>query len=94
MNKKTKTLILFAVMSMGLTYGACVQMKTVNNNGTTVNLTAAQSELKSEILKINEKYNNLSEELDKLELKLEDVRADSTSSNSELAILEESSLFI
>ena len=90
MNKKTKTLILFAVMSMGLTYGACVQMKTVNNNGTTVNLTAAQSELKSEILKINEKYNNLSEELDKLELKLEDVRADSTSSNSELAILEES----
>jgi len=90
MNKKTKTLIFFAVMSMGLTYGACVQMKTVNNNGTTVNLTAAQSELKSEILKINEKYNNLSEELDKLELKLEEVRADSTSSNSELAILEES----
>ena len=90
MNKKSKTLILFAVMSMGLTYGACVQMKTVNNNGTTVNLTAAQSELKSEILKINEKYNNLSEDLDKLELKLEEVRADSTSSNSELAILEES----
>ena len=90
MNKKSKTLIIFAVMSMGLTYGACVQMKTVNNNGTTVNLTAAQSELKSEILKINEKYNNLSEELDKLEVKLEDVRADSTSSNSELAILEES----
>lgn len=90
MNKKGKILILFAVMSMGLTYGACIQMKTVNNNGTTVNLTAAQSELKSEILKINEKYNNLSEELDKLEVKLEDVRADSTSSNSELAILEES----
>jgi len=90
MNKKGKILILFTVMSMGLTYGACVQMKTVNNNGTTVNLTAAQSELKSEILKINEKYNNLSEDLDNLELKLEEVRADSTSSNSELAILEES----
>lgn len=88
MKKNIKLLIIFAVMSLGLTYGASIQMKTVNNNGSTVNLTATQSELKSEILKISEKYDNLTEELDSLDAELEKVRQDSTSSNSELAILE------
>lgn len=90
MKQNAKLLIIFAVMSMALTCGLCIQMKTVNNNGTTVNLTAAQSELKSEILKISERYDNLSEELDRLENDLEKERKNSTSSNSELAILEES----
>lgn len=90
MNKKMQTLILFAVMSMALTCGICVQVKTVNQNGTTVNLTAQQSELKNEILKISERYDNLYEELDKLELELEKERENSTSNNSNLEILEES----
>ena len=90
MKKEIQLLIIFAVMSMSLTYGICIQMKTVNNNGTTVNLTEQQSVLKSEILKTSEKYDNLFEELDRLEDELEKVRANSTSSNSELAILEES----
>ena len=90
MKKEIQLLIIFAVMSMALTYGICIQMKTVNNNGTTVNLTEQQSVLKSEILKTSEKYDNLFEELDRLEEELEKVRANATSSNSELAILEES----
>ena len=90
MKKEIQLLIIFAIMSMALTYGICIQMKTVNNNGTTVNLTEQQSALKSEILKTSEKYDNLFEELDRLEEELEKVRANSTSSNSELAILEES----
>lgn len=90
MKKEIQLLIIFAIMSMALTYGICIQMKTVNNNGTTVNLTEQQSVLKSEILKTSEKYDNLFEELDRLEEELEKVRANSTSSNSELAILEES----
>ena len=90
MNKKIQLLTVFTLMSMALTYGICVQIKTVNNNGTTVNLTPGQSELKSEILKISEKYENLSEELDKIEKQLEKERQSSTSNNSELAILEES----
>ena len=90
MKKQIQLLIIFAIMSMALTYGICIQMKTVNNNGTTVNLTEQQSVLKSEILKTSEKYDNLFEELDRLEDELEKVRANSTSSNSELAILEES----
>lgn len=90
MKKEIQLLIIFAVMSMALTYGICIQMKTVNNNGTTVNLTEQQSALKSEILKTSEKCDNLLEELDRLEEELEKVRSNSTSSNSELAILEES----
>jgi len=90
MKNKIQLLIIFALMSMGLTYGICMQIKTVNNNGTTVNLTAEQSELKNEILKTSEKYDNLFEELDKLEEKLEKERENSASNNSNLAILEES----
>ena len=74
MKKKTQLLVVFLIMSMALTYGICVQMKTVNQNGTTVNLTAEQSELKSEILKISERYNNLYEEVDELEEELEKER--------------------
>lgn len=88
MNKKIQLLIVFAVMSMALTYGICMQIKTVNNNGTTVNLTAQQSELKNEILKTSEKCDWLYEELDELEEELEKERQNATSSNSNLAILE------
>lgn len=90
MKKKTQILVIFALMSMALTCGICVQMKTVNQNGTTVNLTAEQSELKNEILKISERYDNLYEELDELEVELEKERENSTSNNSSLEMLEES----
>ena len=43
MNKKLQLILVFALMSMALTYGLCIQIKTVNNNGGTVNLTAQQS---------------------------------------------------
>lgn len=90
MSKKKQVLIIFTIISMALTYAICIQIKTVNNNGSTVNLTATQSKLKSEILKISERYNNLYKEIDELEKELEGVREDSTNSNSELAILEKS----
>lgn len=83
-------LIVFALISMLLTYGISMQIKTVNNNGTTVNLTAEQSRLKSEILKINERYNNLTEEIEILEKELEKERENSTKNNSTLTNLEES----
>ena len=90
MKKKIQLLTVFAIMSMALTYGLCMQIKTVNNHGTTVNLTAQQSELKSEILKISEKHQWLYEEIEELEAKLEKEREKATSNNSSLAILEES----
>ncbi len=89
MEKKIQLLIIFVLMSMGLTYGICVQMKTVSKNGTTVNLTSTQSKLKDEILRISEKYDNLFAELEEVEKQLEVERQNSTSNNSNLATLEE-----
>lgn len=88
--KKIHLIIVFGIMSMLLTYGIATQIRTVNNNGTTVNLTAEQSKLKSEILKISEKYENLNEEIEIFEKKLEAERQNSTKNNSTLANLEES----
>lgn len=87
--KRIHLMIVFGIMSMLLTYGVATQIRTVNNNGTTVNLTAEQSELKSKILKINEKYENLNEEIEILEKKLEEERQNSTKNNSTLTNLEE-----
>ena len=64
MEKKIQLIIIFTLMSMALTYGICIQMKTVNKNGTTVNLTATQRQLKDEILKTSERYDKLYEELE------------------------------
>lgn len=88
--KRIHLMIVFGIMSMILTYGIATQIRTVNNNGTTVNLTAEQSELKSKILKISEKYNNLNDEIEILEKKLEKERQNSTKNNSTLTNLEES----
>lgn len=88
--KRIHLMIVFGIMSMILTYGIATQIRTVNNNGTTVNLTAEQSELKSKILKISEKYNNLNEEIEILEKKLEEERQSSTKNNGTLTNLEES----
>lgn len=90
MNKNIQNLLVFALMSMSLTYGIFVQMKTVNQNGSTVNLTAQQSELKSEILKVSERYDNLYDDVDRLEEELKKERENSTSNNSNLAALEAS----
>ncbi len=87
--KRIYILIIFGVMSMALTIGICMQIKAVNSYGGTVNLTAEQNDLKSEILKTNERYNNLYDELEELEKKLEQERENATKNNSMLTTLEE-----
>lgn len=88
MNKKVICLVL-GLMCVILTVGIAIQMKTVRSFGTTVGLTSEQSELKDEILKTKEKYDNLYKSLEELEAKLEVERNNATSNNSELASLEE-----
>ena len=55
MNKKSEAIIL-AIMCFLLTIAVYVQIKTVNNNGATVGLSQTESELKTQVLKIKEKY--------------------------------------
>ena len=87
MNKKVEA-IMIAIMCFLLTIGICVQIKTVNNNGSTVSGSQKQNDLKSQVLKMKEKYENQYAELERIEKELEKERENATSNNSELADLE------
>ena len=87
MNKKSISIVL-GVMCLILTYGIAVQIKTVNGTGTTVATTASENELRDAVLKAKEKYDNLYEELEKIESQLEVERTNSTQNNTELTQLE------
>ena len=66
MNKKLQALIL-GIMCFILTIGICIQIRTVNSNGTTVSTNETETELRDQILKLKEKYDNLYEELEQAE---------------------------
>ena len=87
MDKKIEAIVL-AIMCFILTIAIVVQINTVNNNGTTITGNQATSDLKSQVLKMKEKYENQYAELERAEKELEKVREKATSSNSELAELE------
>ena len=83
MNKKTEIMIL-AIMCFILTIGIMVQINTVKNNGTTVGLSQTESNLKTQVLRMKEKYENQYQELEKAEEELEKVRQVATNNNTEL----------
>lgn len=87
MNKKVEIIIL-AMMCFVLTIAIVVQINTVNNNGTTITGSQTESNLKSQVLKMKERYENQYAELEKAEKELENARQHATSSNTELEDLE------
>ena len=87
MNKKLISLIL-GLMCVLLSYGTAVQIKTINGTGTTISTNARENELRDAVLKAKEKYDNLYEELEKIEIQLEKERTNSTQNNTELEQLE------
>lgn len=88
MKKNVQALIL-GIMCFVLTILICIQVKTVNQNGTTISMNQQESELKSQVLKMKEKYENQYYELEKLEKDLEETRKNITGHNEELKNLEE-----
>lgn len=87
MNKKSISLVL-GLMCLVLTSGIVIQIKTVNRTGTTVSTNAEENELRDAVLKAKEKYDNLYEELERMEEELEIERTNSTQNNTELEQLE------
>lgn len=87
MNKKLISLVL-GIMCFLLTVGIAVQIKTVNGTGTTVSTNSKENELRDAVLKAKEKYDNLYEELERMEEQLETERTNSTQNNTELTELE------
>lgn len=88
MNKNIVGLIL-GIMCLMLTYGMCVQIKTVNSTNSPISTNAEENELRNEVLKAKEKYDNKYKELEEAEKKLEEERKSATENNTELSSLEE-----
>ncbi len=87
MDKKVEAIILL-IMCFMLGAAIAVQIRTVNNNGTTNSSNQEESNLKSQVLKMKEKYENQYAELEKVTKELESTRQQATSNNSELEELE------
>ena len=57
-NKKMISLVL-GIMCFALTTGICIQIKTVKNSSSTVSQNYEENNLRAEVLKYKEKYDNL-----------------------------------
>lgn len=88
LNKKIISIVL-GVMCFALTLGICVQIRTVENSNSKVSNNYQENNLRAEVLKYKEKYDNKYNELEKAEKELEEKREDSTKNNSELVEKEE-----
>ena len=88
MNKKREILIL-TIMCFALTIAIIVQIKTVNNNGSTLGSTQSESNLKAQVLRMKEKYEEEYTKLEELTDELENVRQNVASNNDELKNLED-----
>lgn len=86
--EKKGVYIAIGLMCVLLTYGICMQMNTVKSFEMPTGGTATQEELKDEILRVREQYNNLYKELQNIDKELETARANSTKNNTELEEVE------
>ncbi|MCI8273888.1 MAG: DUF881 domain-containing protein [Clostridia bacterium] len=86
-NKKVISIIL-GVMCVLLTCGIAIQIRTTNNAGTMQSTNTAENKLRDAVLKSKEQYDNIYNELEAAEKRLEKERADVTQNNGELAELE------
>ncbi len=88
MNKVAQALILGTVCLL-LTIGIAVQVKTVNNNGSTTTANQELNNLKAQVLKMREKYEESYNKLEKIQEELEVSRNNVTNNDEELKNLEE-----
>ena len=71
-------------MCLALTLGICVQVRTIKNTDSTISQNYEANNLRDEILKYKEKYDNKFKELEETEKQLETERENATKNNSEL----------
>lgn len=88
LNKKMISIVL-GLMCFSLTLGICVQMKTVRSSNSTVGSSYEENNLRAEVLKYKERYDNKYKELEIAEKELEKERQNSTKNNAELEKKEE-----
>lgn len=88
LNKKMISIVL-GIMCFALTLGTCIQIRTVENSNSKVSNNYQENNLRAEVLKYKEKYDNKYIELEKAEKELEQKRQESTQNNDELTQKEE-----
>lgn len=81
---KTKVSIVLGLMCIALTFGIFLQIRTVESTNVKVGQTYEENNLRAEVLKYKEKYDNIYKDLEKEEKKLEEERKKATQNNSEL----------
>ncbi len=81
---KLKVSIVLGIMCFVLTYGIFLQIKTVENSNMEVSQNYEENNLRAEVLKFKEKYDNKAKDLEKLEKDLEEERKEATQDNTEL----------
>lgn len=82
-NKKMISLVL-GITCFALTAGICIQIKTVKETNSTVSQSYTENNLRAEVLKYKEKYDNKIRDIEKLDKELQTEIEKATSNNSEL----------
>ena len=84
MTNKLKISIVLGIMCLSLTAGICVQVKTVQSSNSTVSQNYEENNLRAEVLKYKERYDNTIKEIDELDKQLDAKIDEATENNSEL----------
>ena len=80
--KKKQIAITLGIMCFLLTIALCVQVKTMNSANSTVSQSLADNELRDEVLRMKEKYDNAYRDLANAQKELEKVRQEATQNDS------------
>lgn len=81
MDKKLQICLILGIMCFLLTIGICIQIKTVDNTSTRVGSTMEENSLRDSALKWKQNYEESSEEYEKLEKRLEELRTSVTTND-------------
>lgn len=84
MSNKIKIALVLGIMCFALTTGICIQVKTVKNTSSTVSQNYEENNLRAEVLRYKEKYDNLLKETEKVDNELQQEIEKATENNSEL----------
>lgn len=86
MSEKKMVSAVLGIMCFALTLGICIQINTVQKYNSTVSQNYQENNLRAEVLKYKEKYDNLLKEIDKVDIELKQKIEEATENNSELEL--------
>lgn len=84
MTNQKKISLVLGIMCFALTLGIVVQIRTVSSTNSAVSQNYEENNLRGEVLKYKERYENKYKELEKAQEDLENIRKEATENNGEL----------